>query len=173
MSYDLRSFSPMRLRPGAFPPARRPFPLIPLEKLAAALGLLVAASLGVPGCGSSGERELARVRGTVAIKGQPLTRGRITFIPNEAGRPNATSSIAADGSYDLQTHEPGDGAELGEYRVAISDVATSEILDYIPKKKVERKATVSPKFASADSSGLTASVQRGSNQKNFDLDAEP
>src|SRR5437588_6653569 len=96
---------------------------------AAALGLLVALALTAPGCRSEGP-ELARVRGKVTVKGQPLTRGTVTFAATDPNRLNASSQIGSDGSYDLQSHEPGDGAELGEYVVTVSDVDVSKVLDY-------------------------------------------
>jgi hypothetical protein len=114
---------------------------------------------------------MGRVRGTVTVKGQPLTKGTITFVATDEKRPNATSMIGSDGSYDLQTREPGDGAELGDYHVVVSDVANSEILDYIPKKAVAKKAAlISPKYGSVDTSGLKATVAGGSNRKDFDLE---
>ena len=107
------------------------------------------------------------------MKGQPLTQGNITFVPTDAKRSNATSLITSEGTYDLQTNEPGDGAEPGDYQVVVTDVANSEILDYIPKKKSDvskHVAKISPKYASADGSGLKAKVVSGSNTFDFDLE---
>jgi hypothetical protein len=135
----------------------------------AALGLLLPFAVTVPGCGSSGP-EMARVRGRVTVKGQPLTRGTISFVATDPERPNATGQIGADGSYDLQTHEPGDGAQLGDYKVTVSDEDTGQILDYIPKKKMpERKSLIAEKYGSVDTTELKMTVKRGSNTRDFDL----
>jgi hypothetical protein len=137
---------------------------------AAALGALLVLALAAPGCGSSGP-EMARVRGKVTVKGRPLTKGTITFVSPDEKRPNASSQIGADGSYDLQTTEPGDGAQLGDYKVIVSDVDTAQILDYIPKKKMpEPKKTIAPKYSSTDTTDLKATVRRGSNNVPFDLE---
>jgi hypothetical protein len=116
---------------------------------------------------------MGRVRGTVTVKGQPLTKGTITFVPTDEKHPNATSLIGPDGSYNLQTREPGDGAELGDYRVVVSGVANEEILDYIPKGKVKAKADksgISAKYQDPEQSGLKATVKSGQNNFPFNLE---
>ncbi len=124
------------------------------------------------GCSKSGP-PMGRVSGKVTVKGAPLTKGTITFVPTDAARPNATSLISVDGAYNLQSREPGDGAELGDYQVVVSSVGNAEILDYIPKGKDAKKtaAIISPKYESADTSGLKATVKSGGNT--FDFDLEP
>jgi hypothetical protein len=135
------------------------------------LALFAALAMAAPGCGSGGP-EMARVRGTVTVKGQPLTRGTVTFASTDPARTNASGQIGSDGSYDLQTHDPGDGAELGEYVVTVSDVDTSKILDYIPKqgmKVPQQRSLVPAKYGATNTSDLKRTVQRGSNQFDFDL----
>lgn len=131
----------------------------------AALLLAVAAA----GCGSSGP-QTGRVSGKITHKGEPLTKGNITFVPNAPDTPNAVSPIGPDGTYELTTSEYGRGAVVGDYKVAISGLAPSDILDYIPKEPVARKSPLSPKYEDTNTSGLTAKVERGSNTYNFDLD---
>jgi hypothetical protein len=137
----------------------------------ASLCCLIAFALTVPACGPSGP-EMARVRGKVTIKGGgPMTRGTVSFASTDPARANASSQVGADGTYDLQTREPGDGAQLGEYKVTVSDVETSQILDYIPKKPVAKpKALISSKYGSAETTPLSATVKRGSNTFDFELD---
>ncbi len=121
------------------------------------------------GCGSSGP-EMARVRGTVTYQGKPMTKGTITFVSPDEKRPNATSAIGADGSFDLQTVEPGDGAQVGDYVVTVSGVGTDEILDYIPKTPVENKSPIPLKYQSADTSGLKQTVKSGRNSVEIKLE---
>ena len=125
--------------------------------------------LAVAGCGASGP-EMARVRGTVSYQGKPLTKGTITFVSTDEKRPNATSAIGADGSFDLQTVEPGDGAQLGDYVVTVSGIGTDEILDYIPKKPVENKSPIPLKYGAVDTSGLKQTVKSGRNHFDIKLD---
>ncbi len=135
-----------------------------------ALATLIAGALGaIPlGCGSSGP-EMASVHGKVTYNGQPVPKGTVSFQSTapEGGR-NATGMINPDGTYTLQTENPGDGAQLGEYRVAIS-ARDDAILDYIPKKPVPPKRLVPEKYENPDTSGLTATVKSGSNEVDFPL----
>ncbi|MEJ7638585.1 MAG: hypothetical protein WKF75_11580 [Singulisphaera sp.] len=64
---------------------------------------------------------MGRVSGTVTFQGKPLEKGTVTFISTDSQRPNATGTIQA-GSYTLQTTEPGDGAVVGDYKIAVSDI---------------------------------------------------
>jgi hypothetical protein len=130
--------------------------------LVAPLCLLVTA-----GCGESGP-EMARVRGKVTYTGQPVPKGTITFQAATPGGRNATGAIVEDGSYELQTENPGDGAIVGEYRVAIT-ARDDAILDYIPKKAPPPKRLTPEKYEDPASSGLTATVKSGSNSIDFPL----
>jgi hypothetical protein len=114
---------------------------------------------------------MARVRGTVTYKGQPVKQGTISFVPRDAAKPGASSRIGPDGTYDLQTQEPGDGARLGEYRVIVSGY-DPKILDTVraPGTPVERKTEIPKKYENADTSGLTATVKAGSNTFDFPLE---
>jgi len=69
------------------------------------------------GCGGSGGKETAEVRGTVTLDGMPYTQGgTITFRP-EGGGKMATGYIESDGTYALTTYSAGDGAVLGRHQV--------------------------------------------------------
>lgn len=128
---------------------------------------IAALSLLLPACGSSGP-EMASVSGKVTYEGNPVTKGTISFQPlDPAGRP-AVGEIGPDGSYSLQTEVPGDGALLGEYRVAIT-AREDVILDYIPKKPVPPKLLVPKKYEDPGTSELKAVVKSGSNDFPFDL----
>lgn len=124
------------------------------------------------GCGGTDGPELARVTGTVSYQGTPLTKGTISFQPTDPNGNPAVGTIESDGTYSLQTTEPGDGARLGSYNVAIRSVeGEPEVpLDYIPKKKPPApKSLIPEKYANPMVSGLTATVESGSNTINFDL----
>jgi hypothetical protein len=118
-------------------------------------------------CGPTGPG-MAQVSGKVTYKGQPVPKGTVTFLPSSPGGRNATGAIMPDGSYKLQTENPGDGALLGEYKVTIY-AHDEPILDYLPQKPVEPKILTPTKYEKPDTSGLTASVKSGPNTYNFDL----
>jgi len=60
-------------------------------------------------CGKGGP-ELATVSGKVNYNGKPVPKGTITFVTLDRNGRNATGAIQPDGSYKLQTEDPGDGA---------------------------------------------------------------
>jgi hypothetical protein len=136
---------------------------------------LVAPLLAFPlamialGCGGSGP-PMGRVSGTVSQQGTPLTKGNITFVPTSPDGVIATSQIGPDGTYQLSTAEYGPGAVVGDYQVAVTDISPDEVLDYIPKEPVESKSQISPKYGDVSTSGLTATVERGGNDFDFDLE---
>ena len=87
------------------------------------------------------------VKGKVLLPGgQALTAGRIEFVPvKEPGR-LAYSAISADGTFRLQTRQPGDGAIPGNYKVRI----------LVPEK---REFSRLARYRDEDSSRLTAIVR--------------
>jgi hypothetical protein len=140
------------------------------------LGLNGAAELTAPiaiaaltplACGPTGPG-MAQVSGKVTYKGKPVPKGTIAFVSTNPGRRNATAEIQPDGSYKLQTENPGDGALLGEYNVTIF-AHDDAVLDYIPPKPIPPKILTAVKYEKPGTSGLKATVQSGSNNLNFDL----
>ena len=144
----------------------RPDPAGPRDRLARP-AVVFALLLALAGCGESGP-EMARVYGTVTYKGSPVPKGTISFIAATPGGRNATGAIAEDGTYSLQTESPGDGAIVGEYRVAVT-ARDDPILDYIPKKAPPPKRLTPQKYEDPATSGLTATVKSGSNTIDFPL----
>jgi hypothetical protein len=133
------------------------------------LGLALLLGLFSTGCGSGGPA-MGRVSGTVKIDGEPLTKGTVTFVATDGKNPNATGTIGPGGSYTLQTTEPGDGAVVGSYKVAISDVDANALNTEMPGMPPPVAKSAVPKmYLDANSSGLTATVEAGSNTKNFEL----
>lgn len=73
------------------------------------------------GCGPSGPKT-AKTIGKVTYKNVPLKFGSIIFQP-EAGRV-ASSVIKPDGTFELGTNKPGDGAIVGKHRVRVVSTST-------------------------------------------------
>lgn len=124
-----------------------------------AAGLLGLPCLGALACGSSGP-EMAAVSGKVTYHDAPVTEGNLTYIPVDPnlGAP-AIGSIGPDGSYTMQTIEPGDGVRPGQYKVAVSVVA--EPADTYAVKKQQPKSKISPVYADPETSGITVTVESG------------
>ena len=130
---------------------------------------LAVAALSAAGCGSSGP-QMAPVSGTVQYQGQPLKAGTVTFAPTDGERPSATGTIQPDGTYTLQTTEPGDGAVVGDYRVAITDVDSNSYVTELPGMPPSvPKSAIPQKYTDPNTSGLTATVESGANTKDFEL----
>lgn len=58
------------------------------------------------------------VSGKVTLDGEPVAAATLAFVPAVAGRP-AFAVTETDGSYQVTTQNPGDGAWPGEYTVTI------------------------------------------------------
>ena len=119
--------------------------------------LLAGASSGCGAIGSGKTPDLLPVKGKVTFKGKPLTKGTVTFEPDGFGRP-ARGPLQADGSFVLSTLKEGDGVVPGEHRVSITGVEKSLAKD--------RAFT---KYASPNTSRLTAQVDRDHTDFSFDL----
>jgi hypothetical protein len=92
------------------------------------------------------------VRGKVIMPGgKPLTSGRIEFIPVKEPGLMAYATIAPDGTFQLRTREPGDGAIPGTYKVRI-----------MPPEKVAYRNLA--RYRDEDSSRLTVTIKAESNE---------
>jgi hypothetical protein len=112
------------------------------------------------GCGiarSGKASDLIPVKGKVSFKGKALTKGTVTFEPDGYGRP-ARGELQPDGSFVLSTLKQGDGAVAGEHRVSITGV-----------EKSLGKDRAFTKYASPNTSRLTAEVDRDDTEFTFDL----
>lgn len=139
-------------------------------KLTVRLGLALILSASLTGCGKSGP-EMAKVKGTVKFQGKPLTKGTVNFISTDPKRGNASANIGPDGSYSLQTLNPEDGAELGDYNVVVSDTDPNALNTPAPGEPVKTQASAIPaKYQDPATSGLSKKVERGSNT--FDINIE-
>ena len=132
--------------------------------------LAVAVCLGAAwGCGSAGDEGFPvtfPVQGKVTLKGQPLPKGSISFIPSE-GRPS-TAIIQPDGSYVLSTFKEKDGAVPGRYRVTVT--ATDADPMQMPRPGGPApKSLVPKKYNRPETSRLEAVVDKKSNEFPFDL----
>jgi hypothetical protein len=138
------------------------------------------------------------VSGTVTYNGNPLEKGQISFVPDDAKGIGATGVIE-NGSYTLSTGGNNDGARTGKYKVTITakedtsakakadfakakaanpKQAGTENLDYIPKQFVTKaeaqaKNLIPAGYGDVRTTTLTVEVKEQSNSIDFKLsDAE-
>jgi hypothetical protein len=132
--------------------------------LASLCGLFFVVSLS--GCDRSG-LNLASVEGVVTFNGAPVEKAGVLFKP-EIG-PFAIGTTDAEGRFTLMTanHE---GALVGNHKVAISKTQTTTTQvagDVLPRYGT--KYFLPEKYASPETSELTATVSDGDNELPFNL----
>jgi hypothetical protein len=126
--------------------------------LVVTLGALVL--LASQGCSSRGS-ELGRVHGHVTLDGEPLSDALVTFKPSK-GRPSLAETDD-QGMYLLSYRVDEPGARIGAHKVTVSTFKPADGL-FVKKVVPER---VPPKYNRRTT--LTAQVDSGSNQIDFDL----
>lgn len=131
---------------------------------------LAAVSIAIAiGCGEvSNQPTTEPVSGKVSYKGQPVTKGTVTF--QSADNRIATGQIQPDGTYSLGTFAERDGAIAGRHKVMIiaNDGDTNLMPGSSPGYKPP-KDLVPQKYQKTETSGLEATVAKGKNDIPFDL----
>ena len=107
--------------------------------------------LGTIGCGSS----LRPARGTVTYAdGSPVTEGFVVFESKDQEKPiTARGEIRSDGTFELGTFKPGDGAMPGKYRALVAPKFDPNAVD-----KPAKKPPIHPRYAEFKTSGLEFDV---------------
>jgi hypothetical protein len=75
------------------------------------------------GCGPGNGLNLAKVRGKVTYKGEPIKNGTVFFMPDDSKGtigPPAVGSITKDGTYIMSTESAGDGVIVGSHKIGIT-----------------------------------------------------
>ena len=146
--------------------------------------LVLVALVALPlGCGGDPSKpKLGRVSGTVTYKGEPVTKGVVSFVPAggpgvETGQP-AAGEIGSDGSYELTTFDEGDGAVLGEHVVLVQAVEMDPSIEggSMPIPDAQGRLNIKPpkhlvpeKYSKAETSPLRFTVAEGSNTYDIKL----
>jgi hypothetical protein len=107
--------------------------------------------LGVIGCGS----KLYPTRGTVTYAdGSPVTEGTVVFESKDQEKPiTARGEIRSDGSFELGTYKPGDGALPGKYQALVTPKFDPNAVD-----KPSKKPPIHPRFGEFKTSKLEFDV---------------
>jgi hypothetical protein len=127
--------------------------------------------LTLAGCGPGDGYRLARVRGKVTYKGQPVAAGFITFMPDRSKQtigPPAMSKIAEDGTYAMSTKVADDGAVVGHHRVGIMGIDPTPIVevaeeDLTPEKIMATKGQASRRRPTPKKEAGETFTDRGGN----------
>jgi hypothetical protein len=122
-----------------------------LRGVAAAV-LVVAATIG---CGKpSHQLETAPLHGKVTLDGQPLSSGYVTVVTSR-GR-SSSGEVQPDGTFEMSTYQPGDGAQVGSHPVVVTPVPQDVAIP--PGAK---RVPIPERYQRAGTSGLTAEVKPG------------
>lgn len=127
-----------------------------------AAGLL---SLGVMGCGArDGRPPIVPVKGFVQVSSKPASGAFVVFHPEaakgegegeEAERP--TALVNPDGSFELTTQVPADGARIGDYRVTVQwRKAIRQVDEFVPGPEL-----IPANYGSPQTTPLRVSVKAG------------
>lgn len=137
-----------------------------------ALGVVLAALMGLVGSCSSKEPKIHPVRGEVFVNGWPAHEALVLFVPvsesypAKYGRPFA--QVGEDGSFALSTVGKSDGAPVGEYSVLISWKERSGLL----KDQFDGKDRLDGVYNDPSKPKFRVKVEAKPNQlQRFDLEA--
>ncbi|MBU6172675.1 MAG: hypothetical protein KGQ60_02670 [Planctomycetes bacterium] len=132
--------------------------------------LVLGALLMSIGCGGGGP-EVVPVKGIVTFKGKPIGKINVMFVPSDLKGQIAEGTTNAEGKFELQTLEPGDGATVGNYKVAFKYVS-----DTIPDMPgfaggvQPEKSPIPLKYSDETKSGITATVDANASKNDFKFD---
>jgi hypothetical protein len=127
----------------------------------------------IVGCGGSDAPKLVPVTGVVTFKKQPIGKINVLFVPADGAGMLAEGTSKADGTFQLQTKEPGDGAMEGNYKVSFKFV--SDVIPDMPGFAGAVKPEPSPipaKYADENRSGVTATVTGDVSKNDFQFNLE-
>lgn len=169
-----------------------------LRSCLAAVG--VAGCLIMTSCGTDdGLGKRYPVSGKVTYNGQPLEKGNISFVPEDAKDGIGASGLIENGTYALSVGGNNDGARAGKYKVVITakedttekareafekarakrkNTAGTEQIAAIPKEfrikaEAAAKSLIPPGYGDIHTTTLKAAVEEKSNTFDFALsDAE-
>jgi hypothetical protein len=125
-----------------------------------AVGMLFA-----PGCGDDGPK-MFPVRGSVTYKGEPLSRGIVTYLPAtpEAGRP-ANGPIQPDGTFSMTTQTRDDGVMRGTYSIIVHSYVedpnrpqTREEIEAQGSRAPQMRSIVPNKYAAPETTPLKDTI---------------
>ena len=125
------------------------------------------------GCSGGGPAETYRVSGTVKLaSGQPLSGGQILFRPIAESPYVARGDILEDGSFELTTFQPRDGAIAGKHRVMITPEVPEELQENA-QAMLRWKPQVDVRYQSTRTSPLEYVVADDGTPNRFEIVLEP
>jgi hypothetical protein len=109
---------------------------------------------------AGGRKPVVPVRGKVLFHGQPAAGASIVFHPADKQDPRPAypgAEVGPDGSFQLTTYRPNDGAPVGKYVVTV-------IWLKVDQGKVRQYSPLPGRYSNPATSGLEATITQGSNE---------
>lgn len=120
-------------------------------------------ALSVSGCGEA-RPTTTTVIGKVSYKGQPLTKGQVSFVlkgqsKDPVGQPSrpAVSGIGPDGTYKMGSFQGGDGVVPGEYLISVRSFTNDPTLEEMDAG-TKRISAIPERYADPATSELTLTI---------------
>jgi hypothetical protein len=151
--------------------------------------VLIPVCLCLLGCRDDGLPKRAPVSGKVTYNGEPLAGAMVNFYPEQPGERVSVGETNDQGEFTVWCYEIGDGAVLGNHRVAIrkegppkpTGVHPSQIAEGMDESWYEemgqsftREPLIPPRYFSPDTSELAVEVVGGRrNTFEFHLEEAP
>ena len=130
------------------------------------LGLFVL----ICGCGSGPKPQegLKPVTGKVTYKGQPLTKGTITFVATDRKGTGAMGILNEQGQFTLKSDVNSPGAKPGKYKVRLESWQTEPGMG--DGKVTPGKSAIPERYMTVGTSMLEATVKDQSEPQTIDFD---
>lgn len=136
-------------------------------------------SVLVCGCGSGVKSRppMAKVKGVVKYKGNPVANAMVNF--STEGAPRMASGMTDDqGRFQLTTYETNDGAPVGTHKVTVTRIeatagpAKMSAMDLASKgpPPPPKGGVIPMKYADLKTTPLVSTVDAGSNDKTLELE---
>ncbi|HEY0983010.1 MULTISPECIES: carboxypeptidase-like regulatory domain-containing protein [unclassified Schlesneria] len=128
------------------------------------------------GCGSGVKNrpKLAKVKGVVKYKGEPVTDAAVSFMMDGAPRA-AVGRTDSSGRFQLTTFDTNDGAPIGTHKVTVAKVAAptapmtpADLAKNGPPKPP--KGMIPVKYSDSLKTPLQYTIEEGSNEKEIVLE---
>lgn len=146
---------------------------IALRHALAAKLICIATAMIVAGC-SGGKEPTYPARGTIAFSdGKPLTTGWVSFRSLDSGKNvTARGPIQSDGSFELTTFFPADGAVEGRHQALVAAVPFQNERE-VPINTRPPPPLVDQRFSSFQTSGLEFVVSNEPEKNWFEIQVTP
>jgi hypothetical protein len=134
--------------------------LSPRTAVAGPLLVLIVA-LTCCSCSRHSDKEVFTVRGSVMFEGKPTPNAVVFFHPQgepRSGTPMSSGVVGPDGSFEITTFQPGDGAPAGMYAVSIVWKKPAAVGDR------DEVYLLPERYINPQTSGLRVEVKEGPNQ---------